>query len=61
MPRCGIESLFLSEEKARQVAAELRANTAVAIVRVDSRGNAAIVRLDVSSQSSSAITAPFPC
>ncbi len=44
-PRCGIESLFLSEEGARQVADELRANRVVAVVRVDSRGNAAIVRL----------------
>jgi uncharacterized membrane-anchored protein len=49
-PRCGIEYLFLSEERAREVADELRTNTAVAIVRVDSRGNAAIVRLDVTSQ-----------
>ncbi len=48
-PTCGIESLFLSEEKARQVADDLRANRAVAIVRVDGRGNAAIVRLVVTS------------
>ncbi len=48
-PTCGIESLFLSEERARQVGDELRANRAVAIVRVDSRGNAAMVRLVVTS------------
>lgn len=43
--RCGIESLFASQEEARRLEREL-VDGAVARVRVDGRGNAAVVGLD---------------
>jgi uncharacterized membrane-anchored protein len=42
--RCGIESLFASQDEARRLEREL-ADGAVARVRVDRRGNAAVVGL----------------
>jgi uncharacterized membrane-anchored protein len=42
--RCGIESLFASQEEARRLEQDL-ADGAVARVRVDRRGNAAVVGL----------------
>ena len=44
--RCGIESLFLPQEKAAAVEADLAAGNAVARIRVDRRGNAAVVAVE---------------
>jgi hypothetical protein len=43
--RCGIESLFASQEDARRLEQEL-ADGAVATVRIDDRGNAALMGID---------------
>ncbi|MFE6649580.1 GDYXXLXY domain-containing protein [Nocardioides sp. NPDC057772] len=40
---CGIESLFVPQERAREIEAEVSGGHAVAVVKVDSRGNAALV------------------
>ncbi|MDH2423866.1 GDYXXLXY domain-containing protein [Sphaerisporangium sp. TRM90804] len=40
---CGVESLFLPEDKARRVQDELTADRAAAVLRIDRNGNAAIV------------------
>lgn len=42
--RCGVDSLFVPQREARRIEAELAAG-AVAVVRVDRRGNAALVGL----------------
>ena len=44
--RCGIESYFLPQDRAREMEAAVRSGTAVATVRVDGRGHAALVRVD---------------
>ena len=44
-PRCGIESLFASQDEARRLEREL-VDGAVAVVKVDDDGNASIVRLE---------------
>ncbi len=41
--RCGIESLFLPQDEAAAVEDLMRAGDAVAVVRIDSRGHAAVV------------------
>jgi len=43
--RCGIESLFASQDDARRLEQEL-ADGAVATVRIDDRGNAALMGID---------------
>lgn len=45
--RCGIESWFLPQEKAYGLEQAVNRGRAVASVRVDSRGNAALVDVDV--------------
>ena len=44
--RCGIESWFASQPEARRLGRELAEGGLVAVVRVDSRGNAALVGLE---------------
>ena len=44
--RCGIESYFLPQDEARRVEGEVRDGRLVAVVKVDGRGNAAIVGLE---------------
>jgi uncharacterized membrane-anchored protein len=44
--RCGIESLFLPQADARALERELAAGDAVARIRVDGRGNAAVVGVE---------------
>jgi uncharacterized membrane-anchored protein len=44
--RCGIESLFLSQEGARDLETTVAAGTALARVRVDGRGNAALIDVE---------------
>ena len=43
--RCGIESLFASQDEARRMERQL-GNGAVAVVRIDNRGNAALLRVE---------------
>ncbi len=43
--RCGIESLFAAQDEARRIEQQL-ATGAVAVVRVDDNGNAAVVRVE---------------
>ncbi|MFQ6171962.1 GDYXXLXY domain-containing protein [Oryzobacter sp. R7] len=43
---CGIESWFLPQDEARALEDAVRAGTAVATLRVDGRGNAALVGVD---------------
>lgn len=43
--RCGIESFFASQGRARQLEREL-ADGAVAVIRIDGRGNAAVVAIE---------------
>ena len=43
--RCGIESLFAAQDEAVRIEQQLAVN-AVAVVRVDGRGNAAVVRVE---------------
>ncbi len=45
--RCGIESWFLPQDKAYAVEQAVLRGRTVATVRVDSRGNAALIRVDV--------------
>ncbi|NGN93759.1 GDYXXLXY domain-containing protein [Nocardioides sp. KC13] len=40
---CGIESLFVPQDRAREIETEVSDGDAVAVVKVDSRGNAALV------------------
>ncbi|MFE6509947.1 GDYXXLXY domain-containing protein [Nocardioides sp. NPDC057767] len=40
---CGIESLFVPQDRAREIESDVRGGHAVAVVKVDSRGNAALV------------------
>lgn len=40
---CGIESLFVPQDRAREIEAEVSGGDAVAVVKVDARGNAALV------------------
>jgi len=44
--RCGIESWFASQSEARRVGRELADGGAIAVVRIDSRGHAALVDLE---------------
>ena len=46
--RCGIESWWLPQGKASAVQDAVAAGRAVAVVKVDSRGHAALVRVEVS-------------
>jgi uncharacterized membrane-anchored protein len=46
--RCGIESLFLPQDEAASMQADLGAGSMVAVVKVDGRGNAALVRVESS-------------
>ncbi|MFJ9389416.1 GDYXXLXY domain-containing protein [Nocardioides sp. NPDC101246] len=40
---CGIESFFVPQDRAREIEADVNGGDAVAVVKVDSRGNAALV------------------
>lgn len=42
---CGIESLFVPQDRARDIETEVNGGDAVAVVKVDSRGNAALVSI----------------
>ena len=44
--RCGIESWFLPQDEARALEDAVRAGSAVATLRVDGRGNAALIAVD---------------
>jgi uncharacterized membrane-anchored protein len=44
--RCGIESWFASQSEARRIGRELARDGAIAVVQIDSRGNAALVDLE---------------
>jgi uncharacterized membrane-anchored protein len=44
--RCGIESLFLPQDEAAAMQAGLGNGSMVAVVKVDGRGNAALVRVE---------------
>ncbi len=44
--RCGIESWFASQSEAARLGRELAEDGAIAVVRIDSRGNAALVDLE---------------
>jgi uncharacterized membrane-anchored protein len=44
--RCGIESLFASQNQARRLEAALAGGEAVATIRVDRRGHAAVVSVE---------------
>lgn len=44
--RCGIESWFASQSEARELGQELAEDGAIAVIRIDSRGNAALVGLE---------------
>ncbi len=44
--RCGIESLFASQREAKRLERELADGDAVARIRVDGRGNAAVVAVE---------------
>ena len=46
--RCGIESLFLPQDEAASMQADLSDGSMVAVVKVDGRGNAALVRVESS-------------
>jgi uncharacterized membrane-anchored protein len=46
--RCGIESWFLPQDEAYALEQAVRAGRAVATVRIDSRGNAALLGVEVS-------------
>ena len=46
--RCGIESLFLPQDEAASMQADLGDGSMVAVVKVDGRGNAALVRVESS-------------
>ncbi|MFE7227208.1 GDYXXLXY domain-containing protein [Nocardioides sp. NPDC057577] len=42
---CGIESFFVPQDRAREIEADVNGGDAVAVVKVDSRGNASLVSL----------------
>jgi uncharacterized membrane-anchored protein len=44
--RCGIESLFLPQDEAAAMQDAVAAGSMVAVIRVDARGNAALVRVE---------------
>ena len=44
--RCGIESLFLPQDEAASMQADLGDGSMVAVVKVDGRGNAALMRVE---------------
>ena len=44
--RCGIESLFLPQDEAASMQGDLGDRSMVAVVKVDGRGNAALVRVE---------------
>lgn len=44
--RCGIESWFVPQDKARKIEQEVREGHATATVKIDSRGHAALVGID---------------
>ncbi len=44
--RCGIESLFLPQDEAAAMQDDVASGEMVAVVKVDGRGNAALVRLE---------------
>jgi len=44
--RCGIESWFASQSEARRLADEMAKEGGIAVVRIDSRGHAALVDLE---------------
>jgi uncharacterized membrane-anchored protein len=44
--RCGIESLFLPQDDAASMPSRLGGGSMVAVVKVDGRGNAALVRVE---------------
>ena len=44
--RCGIESLFLPQDEAASIQGDLGDGSMVAVVKVDGRGNAALVRVE---------------
>jgi uncharacterized membrane-anchored protein len=44
--RCGIESLFVPQDRAREIEDDVTRGDAVAVVKVDSRGNAALVSVE---------------
>lgn len=44
--RCGIESWFASQSEAKRLGRELAEDGGIAVVRIDSRGNAAVVDLE---------------
>jgi uncharacterized membrane-anchored protein len=44
--RCGIESWFASQSEARRIGRELAEDGGIAVVRIDFRGNAALVDLE---------------
>jgi uncharacterized membrane-anchored protein len=46
--RCGIESLFLPQDEAASMQGDLGDGSMVAVVKVDGRGNAALVRVESS-------------
>lgn len=43
VPSCGIESWFLPQDKASELEAAVRDGTAIAVVRIDGRGNAVLI------------------
>jgi uncharacterized membrane-anchored protein len=44
--RCGIESLFLPQDEAAAMEEDVAGGAMVAVIKVDGRGNAALVRLE---------------
>ena len=44
--RCGIESLFLPQDEAAAMQEDVAGGSMVAVVKVDGRGNAALVRVE---------------
>lgn len=44
---CGIESFFVPQDRAREIESAVNGGDAVAVVKVDSRGNAALVSVQV--------------
>ena len=44
--RCGIESLFLPQDEAAAMEEDIAGGSMVAVVKVDGRGNAALVRVE---------------
>lgn len=48
--KCGIESWFLPQDKAAALEQTVRGGSAVATVRIDGRGNAALINVEASSR-----------